>query len=212
MKIATVVIVVALLFVTAPVPGISQTLHVVIASVGMTFTPADLTINVGDTVRWENQGGGFHNVVADDGSFTNGPASTFAWTYVRVFTSVGNFRYYCAIHGAPGGVGMSGIIRVISSTGINDNAVQPDRFLVEQNYPNPFNPTTTIRYTLSQSGLVTVKVFNILGEELATLANGKESVGSHEIQFNVASLPSGIYFYRVQDGNVTQTKKMLLLK
>jgi plastocyanin len=212
MRIATVVIVAALLFVTAPVPGISQTLHVVVASVDMTFTPADLTINVGDTVRWENQGGGFHNVVADDGSFTNGSASSSAWTYDKVFTTVGNFRYYCVIHGNVGGVGMSGIIRVNSSTGVKDNVSQPDRFLVEQNYPNPFNPTTTIRYTIPQNGLVTVKVFNILGKELATVVHGVESAGSHEIQFDAANLTSGIYFYRIQNGNFTQTKKMLVLK
>jgi plastocyanin len=210
MRNAAVMIVAALLFVIAPVPGISQTLHIVVSS-GMTFTPADLTIHVGDTVRWENQSG-FHNVVADDGSFTNGSASSSAWTYDKVFTSVGNFQYYCVIHGSAGGVGMSGIIRVISSTGIKDNAVQPDRFIVEQNYPNPFNPTTTIRYALPQSGLVTVKVFNILGDELATLVNREESAGSHEIQFAAANLTSGIYFYRIQAGNVTQTKRMLLLK
>ena len=210
MRIASILIVVALLFVTAPVAGISQTLHIVIAS-GMTFTPADLTIHTGDTIRWENQGG-FHNVVADDGSFTNGSALSSAWTYDKVFTSVGNFQYYCVIHGSTGGVGMSGIIRVISSTGIKENAVQPDRFLVEQNYPNPFNPTTTIRYVLPQNGLVTVKVFNILGKELATVVNGEESAGSHEIQFDAANLTSGIYFYRIQNGNFTQTKKMLVLK
>jgi plastocyanin len=210
MRNAAVMIVAALLFVIAPVSGISQTLHIVVSS-GMTFTPADLTIHVGDTVRWENQSG-FHNVVADDGSFTNGPASSSAWTYDKVFTSVGNFQYYCVIHGSAGGIGMSGIIRVISSTGIKDNAVQPDRFIVEQNYPNPFNPTTTIRYALPQSGLVTVKVFNILGDELATLVNREESAGSHEIQFDAANLTSGIYFYRIQAGNVIQTKRMLLLK
>jgi plastocyanin len=210
MRIAVVLIVAALLFVTAPVPGISQTLHVVVVS-DFAFTPADLTIHVGDTVRWENQSG-VHNVVADDSSFTNGPASASAWTFDKVFTSVGNSRYYCVIHGTPGGGGMSGIIRVNSSTGIKDNVSQPDRFLVEQNYPNPFNPTTTIRYTLPQNGLVTVKVFNILGKELATVVNGVESAGFHEVQFDAANLPSGIYFYRVQDRNFTQTKKMLLLK
>jgi plastocyanin len=210
MKNAAVLIVAALLVVTAPVPGISQTLHVVVSS-GFTFTPADLTIDVGDTVRWQNQSG-FHNVVSDDGSFTNGSASSSAWTYTRVFTSVGDFRYYCDVHGSPGGVGMSGIIRVNSTTGIKENVDQPGRFIVEQNYPNPFNPTTTIRYALPQNGFVTVKVFNILGAELLTMVNGEKSAGTHEIQFDAANLPSGIYFYRVQDKHFTQTKRMLLLK
>jgi plastocyanin len=210
MRIATVVIAAALLLVTFPEPIFSQTLHVVIAS-GMTFTPSDLTITVGDTIRWENQGG-FHNVVADNGSFTNGAPSSSAWTYAKAFTIVGEYQYYCAIHGSPGGVGMSGIIRIVGLTGIMDQNEQPDRFIVEQNYPNPFNPTTTISYALAQSDLVTVKVFNLLGEELATIVNGKESAGPHEIQFNAANLPSGIYFYRVQTGNAVQMRRMLLLK
>lgn len=195
----------------APLPVISQTLHVVIAS-GMTFTPADVTINVGDTIRWENQGG-FHNVMADDGSFTNGPASSAAWTYDRVFTSAGNFRYYCVIHGSPGGVGMSGIIRVTSNpTGVAGNNYQPDQFIVEQNYPNPFNPSTTIRYDLPQTSHVIVQVFSVLGGEIATLVNKEESAGHHEINYDAANMPSGIYIYRVQAGKFTQTRKMLLLK
>jgi plastocyanin len=211
MRIVSVMIVVILLSVFAPIPGISQTLHVVVSS-GMTFTPADLTINVGDTVRWVNQSG-FHNVVADDGSFTNGAASSSAWTYDRVFTSVGDFRYYCVIHGSAGGVGMSGIIRVINPTSVNtNNADQPDRFIVKQNYPNPFNPATTIRYAIPHNGLVVVKVFNLLGKELTTLVNGDESAGSHEIQYDATNLPSGIYFYRVQTGNFSQTKRMVLMK
>jgi plastocyanin len=210
MRIATVVIAVVLLFISTPIPIFSQTLHVVVAS-GMTFTPSDLTITVGDTVRWENQSG-FHNVVADDGSFTNGAPSSSAWKYTKVFTVVGDFQYYCEIHGSPGGVGMSGIIRVAGLTGVIEQSVQPDQFIVAQNYPNPFNPTTTISYSLAQSGLVTVKVFNLLGEELATIVNGKESAGPHEIQFAAANLPSGIYFYRLQAGNAVQVKRMLLLK
>jgi plastocyanin len=204
-------IAIIILFVVAPATVLPQTLHVVVSS-GMTFTPADLTINVGDTVRWNNQGG-YHNVMSDDGSFTSGPASTSAWTYNRVFTSAGDFRYYCVAHGSAGGVGMSGIIRVtnISSVSTN-NADQPDRFNLEQNYPNPFNPSTKIRYDLPQNSHVSVTVFNILGVEIATLINGEESAGQHEINFNAENLPSGIYLYRIQAGTYVQTKKMSLMK
>jgi plastocyanin len=210
MRIATIVIGAALLFLSIPNPGVSQVLHVIVAS-GMTFTPSDLTISVGDTVRWENHGG-FHNVLADDGSFTNGPPSSSAWTYTRVFTFAGNFQYYCEIHGAPGGVGMSGIIRVSNPTGVMVNIEQPDRLKVKQNFPNPFNHSTTIGYALAQNDFVSIKVFDILGEELATIVNGKEFAGYHEIKFDAANLPSGIYFYKVQSRNATQIKKMLLLK
>ncbi len=108
---------------------------------------------------------------------------------------------------------MSGIIHVINSaTGIKDNADRPDRFTVEQNYPNPFNPSTRIRYDLPQKSLVTVKVFNIIGREIITLVNGEETAGHHEIIFEATNMPSGIYLYRIQAGNFTQTKKMSLLK
>jgi len=77
------------------------------------FTPAAVTISPGTTVSWTNAGG-FHSVVADDGSFTSGdPAASF--TFVRRFDTPGVYRYYCAVHGAPNGVGMSGIITVTGS-------------------------------------------------------------------------------------------------
>jgi plastocyanin len=200
-----------ILFVVTPATVLPQTLHVVVV-LAHTFSPSDLTIVVGDTIRWENQSG-FHNVVADNGSFTNGVPSSSLWTYDYVFTTVGEFKYYCVIHGGPGLVGMSGIIRVtnLASVGTN-NAAQPDRFIVEQNYPNPFNPSTKIRYDLPQKSLVTVTVFNILGKEIATLVNGEQASGRHEINFTTENLPSGVYLYRVQAGKYVQTKKMSLLK
>lgn len=211
MRITSVTIALGLLLVIAPIPLISQTLHIVQVS-NYAFTPSDLTVTVGDTVRWENKGG-LHSVVADDGSFTSGAPSSSAWTYDKVFTTIGNYQYYCAIHGAPGGVGMSGIIRVINApTGVTDNKYQPDRFILEQNFPNPFNPSTKIRYTLPQQSLVSVKVFNVLGMEIMTLMNGEESAGHHEIIFDATNMPSGLYLYRVQAGKFDQTKKMLLLK
>ncbi len=125
MRITSVTIALGLLLVIAPIPLISQTLHIVQVS-NYAFTPSDLTVTVGDTVRWENKGG-LHSVVADDGSFTSGAPSSSAWTYDKVFTTIGNYQYYCAIHGAPGGVGMSGIIRVINApTGVTDNKYQPE--------------------------------------------------------------------------------------
>jgi plastocyanin len=211
MRFALSTIALFLFFVMTPATVFPQTLHVV-AVLAHTFSPSDLTVGVGDTVRWENQSG-FHNVVADDGSFTNGSASSSLWTYEKVFSAVGEFRYYCVIHGSPGGVGMSGIIHVITPTSIHTNkADQPDRFIVEQNYPNPFNPSTNIRYDIPQKSLVTVTVFNILGVEIATLVNGEQASGQHEINFKADNLPSGIYLYKVQAGNYIQTKKMSLLK
>ena len=96
----------------------------------------------------------------------------------------------------------------------------PNTFSLEQNYPNPFNPSTKIRYTIvfvianevKQSQLVILKVFDILGNEVATLVNEAKPAGTYEVEFNAASLPSGIYFYKLQAGSYIETKKMLLLK
>ncbi|MBX2974601.1 MAG: T9SS type A sorting domain-containing protein [Ignavibacteriaceae bacterium] len=85
-------------------------------------------------------------------------------------------------------------------------------YALEQNYPNPFNPSTTINYSIPNVEYVTIKVFNTLGEEVATLVNEQKTAGNFEVKFERTSLTSGIYFYRIQSGNYNETKKMILLK
>lgn len=85
-------------------------------------------------------------------------------------------------------------------------------FTVEQNYPNPFNPTTTIAFTLNKPGNVVVKVFNVLGQEVATLLNEFREAKTHTIEFNASNLPSGLYIYTVQFGGQSISKKMVLMK
>lgn len=88
------------------------------------------------------------------------------------------------------------------------------RLIIEQNYPNPFNPSTRISYTLPESGRITLKVFDLLGKEVASLLDEYQEAGDHDIEFNtrIYNIPSGIYFYRLQTGKLVQTRKMLLLK
>ena len=81
-----------------------------------------------------------------------------------------------------------------------------------QNYPNPFNPITIISYNLSQNSFVTVKVYDILGKEIANLVNENKESGYHSVEFNAADLPSGVYFYKITAGKFSEIKKMLLLK
>ena len=100
----------------------------------------------------------------------------------------------------------------------------PKEYKLEQNYPNPFNPTTKIRYTVpdvrSELAQTVIKVYDILGNEVATLVNEKKEPGYYEVEFNAEGLSSGIYFYRLQSGNPStisgqnyiQTKKMILLR
>jgi len=85
-------------------------------------------------------------------------------------------------------------------------------FNLEQNYPNPFNPGTSINYSIREKGLVNLKVFDILGKEVAVLINENQGAGNYSVQFNASNLPSGIYFYKITLGNYTATKKLILLK
>ncbi|MFA7288926.1 MAG: T9SS type A sorting domain-containing protein, partial [Melioribacteraceae bacterium] len=97
-------------------------------------------------------------------------------------------------------------------TSVEDNGIIPSRYELSQNYPNPFNPTTKIVYNIPQEGVVTLKVFNMIGQEVASLVNEIKSAGSHQINFNAKELASGMYIYRIQVGSFTSAKKMLLIK
>ncbi len=81
-----------------------------------------------------------------------------------------------------------------------------------QNFPNPFNPSTTIYYSIPELSFVTLKVYDVLGNEIVTLVNEEKSIGTHTIEFDATALPSGIYFYRIQAGSFVETKKMVLMK
>ncbi len=105
-------------------------------------------------------------------------------------------------------------------TGVSNDEETVHQFSLEQNYPNPFNPSTKIKYNIpsviaseaKQSQLVTLKVYDVLGNEVATLVNEEKAAGSYEVEYRADRLTSGIYFYKLQTGNFVETKKMLLLK
>jgi hypothetical protein len=95
---------------------------------------------------------------------------------------------------------------------VEDDIGQPAKFSLYQNYPNPFNPSTKIRFRISEFEFVSLKVYDVLGNEIAILVNEEKPPGSYEIEFNASSLASGIYFYSVQAGTFVDTKKMILMK
>ncbi len=105
-----------------------------------------------------------------------------------------------------------GAWQVSALTGIATPVQIPTNFVVDQNYPNPFNPSTVISYQLSRTSHVTLKVNDILGRQVATLADGEQSEGKHLVTFEAKGLPSGVYFYRLTAGNLVETRKMELLK
>lgn len=106
-------------------------------------------------------------------------------------------------------------------TGINEqNFIQPNDFILYQNYPNPFNPSTKIRYSIpnviasgtKQSAFVTLKIYDILGSEVATVVNQEQQPGFYEVEFSANDLASGMYLYRLQAGSFVETKKLMFIK
>ena len=100
---------------------------------------------------------------------------------------------------------------VLTSVG-NDASDIPNTFSLNQNYPNPFNPSTKIEYTLQHASNVTLRVYNVLGQVVATLVSEKQDGGSHSITLDASKFTSGVYFYQINAGNYTATKKMMLVK
>jgi hypothetical protein len=88
----------------------------------------------------------------------------------------------------------------------------PLEYVLEQNYPNPFNPNTLIKYSVRNDGIVTLEVFNLLGEKVAILVNEIQIAGRYEIDFDASDLSSGIYVYSLKSGNFNSLKKMVLLR
>jgi hypothetical protein len=96
--------------------------------------------------------------------------------------------------------------------GVNDHLAVPMKFSLSQNYPNPFNPSTKIDYTIPSAMDVSLKLYNVLGQEVATLVQGKQTAGAHVATFNASKVGSGVYYYKIVAGQFTSIKKMLLVK
>lgn len=189
---------------------VAQTSHQITVA-NFSFSPTPLTITTGDTVRWVAVNG-THNVLADDGSFTSGPAAPAPWEFTHVFTSAGSNPYYCEPHGGPGGTGMSGTIIVQDPVNVPDEEFYTDEFQLKQNYPNPFNPATKISFVIPKESFVSIKVYDVTGNEITTLINEVKKSGSYEVKFIAEDLPSGVYVYQLRADNFIQTKKMILLR
>ncbi|MDZ4711425.1 MAG: T9SS type A sorting domain-containing protein [bacterium] len=99
-----------------------------------------------------------------------------------------------------------------SQFGAQQGIISLSEYKLYQSYPNPFNPVTRISYSIPQEGLVTLKVYDLLGKEVATLINEIIQPGNHFIDFNAANISSGVYFYRIQSGEFSDVKRMVVIK
>ncbi len=179
---------------------------------------------VGTIQRGEGQNDGFYNYYAyarraDTGDSLWSLDSVYAPNTIisqfggGVFTDGGLYlmgNTYSAVDGSIPNVGYFTSYDII--TAIHTPNPVPQTFLLSQNYPNPFNPTTTIGYRIKNREYTTLSVYNVLGQKVATLVDGYEAPGGHEVTFDASRLPSGTYIYRLQAGSFSETKKMLLLK
>jgi hypothetical protein len=138
----------------------------------------------------------------------------FNWTGLYDFTN--NLQSVCFIDSITGWVvGDNGTILHTTNGGvtfIDNELTQPTEFILEQNYPNPFNPSTKISFSIPEAGHVTLKIYNLLGVEVATLIDENMSGGKHQIEFDGRSLGSGVYFYTMKTSEFNQTRKMMMVK
>jgi len=180
-------------------------------SLGLTYSPNSLSVSVGDTIEWE---GDFSMHPLSSTSVPTG-AMSFHQPSGSVFTYpvtvAGSYNYRCDVHYS---LGMIGSFTASAATGIkNDRAsFRPQAFSLGQNYPNPLNPSTVISYQIGATSHVTLKVYNVLGEEVTTLVNKTEDPGKYSVRFDGSKLPSGVYFYRMDAGNFIAVEKLVLMK
>jgi hypothetical protein len=170
------------------------------------------------------------NAVIDiyDVNILEGPPSAYRWLGSTTTDANGIFAFditdplveAVSVTASTSVAGTSSFAYLELVTDVEYEEQLPTEFSLLQNYPNPFNPSTTIKYSIPSSEFVTLKVFDVLGKEVATLVNGEKPVGSYEVDFIAAGLSSGMYFYKLQAGNPStssgqgfvETRKMLLLK
>jgi photosystem II stability/assembly factor-like uncharacterized protein len=168
---------------------------------------------VNSATGWIAGGSGLILFTSDGGNnWTAQNSGTAQWLSSLCFSSeslgwaVGNEG--TIVHTTNGGV---------TFIGNEEDGEIPNEFLLEQNYPNPFNPITKISYSIPELSFVTLKVYDVLGNEIATLLNEEKTAGNYEVEFDshsgsVRNLPSGIYFYKITTSNFSETKKMILMK
>jgi hypothetical protein len=144
----------------------------------------------------------FHTIGFISGHGTTTEAKNYS--FVDESISTGTYYYRLKQIDFDGSVTYS---QVISS-----DVTVATEFNLKQNYPNPFNPSTRINYSVKETGLVKLSVYNLLGEVVSVLVNQNQEAGSYDVKFDASNIQSGVYFYKLESGNQVETKKMMLIK
>ena len=164
----------------------------------------------------ENHG----TIVGPDGTILNTTDGGYTWIQQNRITTYDLYNVFFTNLMNGYAIGENGTIINTSFPGVTsieseiENKIDqmPSDYSLSQNYPNPFNPTTSLQYAIGSRQFVTLKVYDLLGREIATLVNEEKPAGEYEVEFNGSNLPSGIYFYQLKAGQFSETKKMILLK
>lgn len=183
-----------------------------VTAAGISFTPANITVTVGDTVKWQWVEG-IHTTtsttIPSGAASWNAPLDAANQIYRYVVTHPGVYNYVCTPHIT---FGMTGVINA-SPIGIKPMGTGvPDAYNLSQNFPNPFNPATNIQFDIPKSTIVKLAVYNLIGQQEALLFNGELNAGSYNVDWDASSFPSGVYFYRLTTIDFSETKRMVLVK
>ncbi|MBU0982367.1 MAG: PKD domain-containing protein [candidate division Zixibacteria bacterium] len=182
-------------------------------AISMDNTSEDFWVQYFDGSTWQTVAALARGIDFDNNVFYNAVVTISSSEYS--FPTNARLRFMCDASGNADDVYIDEIeFRGLSGTSsVNAGRMMlPDGFALSQNYPNPFNPSTTIDFSLPQAGHVDIAVYNVMGQKVATLANGEYGAGVYSIEWDGSRYASGVYFYRIQAGKFTETKKMILLK
>ena len=159
--------------------------------------------NYGFNIEKRVNEGEWNSIGFVEGNGTTTESKEYSFTDKDIYTGGNKFQYRLKQIDNDGSFEYSDVVEV---------EVVPAQFELSQNYPNPFNPSTTIRFSLPKETQLKIKIYNMLGELVETLAEGNYEAGYHKVTFNASSLPSGAYIYRIESDAFVQVKKMILLK
>ncbi len=140
-------------------------------------------------------------------------ATSSSYTTPPVTLSDNGSQFRCVVTNLVSSVASDPAVLSVSTLSVkNGQDLQPTQFYLAQNHPNPFNPSTVIQFGLPTAARVTIKVSNLLGQEVKTLVDDFMGAGTHQVTFHADGLPSGMYIYRMQSGSFVATKKLVLVK